>query len=75
MKASKSWMFGLMILFSTSCSGAVDIQPPSLEEAAVVGTYQAEAASLGGGAKTESNHSGYTGSGFVNYLSSGSSTQ
>ena len=65
----------LLLSFLTGCSGNLTNKPPPLETAAVVGTYQAESASLGGGAKVESNHSGYTGSGFVNFLSSGSYAQ
>ncbi|WP_241781677.1 discoidin domain-containing protein [Paenibacillus sp. DMB5] len=39
------------------------------------GTYEAEAAALSGGAKTNTDHSGYTGSAFVDgYLAQGAST-
>ncbi|MNO30346.1 Cycloisomaltooligosaccharide glucanotransferase precursor [compost metagenome] len=39
------------------------------------GTYEAEAAALSGGAKTNTDHSGYTGSAFVDgYLSQGAAT-
>ncbi|MRN52619.1 discoidin domain-containing protein [Paenibacillus monticola] len=39
------------------------------------GTYEAEAAALSGGAKTNTDHTGYTGSGFVDgYLTQGATT-
>jgi hypothetical protein len=52
-------------------SGGTGPTPTPTNTPVSASTYQAEDASLGGGVSVDSNHSGYNGTGFVNFPSSG----
>ena len=58
--------FLLLLSLLVLLIGAVCLLP-----AQAAGPYQAEDANVGGGCTVESNHSGYNGTGFVNFPSSG----
>jgi rhamnogalacturonan endolyase len=58
--------FSLLLSLLMLLTGAIYLIP-----AQAAGAYQAEDANVGGGCSIESNHSGYDGTGFVNFPSSG----
>lgn len=63
----------------SNAAGSVTSDPATLTVLPADGgsttTYEAEAGTSSGGTKTESNHPGYTGTGFVNFPSSGGALQ
>jgi hypothetical protein len=75
--ANTGWPAAQLSEFEIYGSGATPTPTPSATPTATPngGTYQAESAALSGGAKTNNDHAGYAGSGFVDgYWTQGATT-